>query len=113
MRACVFGLGEAGSLIARDLAAAGIDVHGYDPAPVATPEGVHRHDAPAGAVAGSGLVLAVTGAADAPKALAQALDAIPAGTVYADLATGSAGLKRDLAALAAGAGLGFADVALM
>ena len=39
-RICVFGLGEAGSLIAADLAAAGVEVHGYDPAGVATPPGV-------------------------------------------------------------------------
>jgi 3-hydroxyisobutyrate dehydrogenase-like beta-hydroxyacid dehydrogenase len=113
MKVCVFGLGEAGSLIAADLAAAPVEVHGYDPAPVATPPGVHRHEDPRGAAGGAGLVLAITGAADAPVALAQALDTIPAGSVYADLATASAGLKRDLAAQATAAGLGFADVALM
>jgi 3-hydroxyisobutyrate dehydrogenase len=113
MKVCVFGLGEAGSLIAADLAAAGLAVHGYDPAPVTTPPDVVRQDEPRAAAEGAGLVLAVTGAADAPGALAQALDAIPAGSVYADLATASAGLKRDLAAQAAAAGLGFADVALM
>jgi 3-hydroxyisobutyrate dehydrogenase-like beta-hydroxyacid dehydrogenase len=113
VKACVFGLGEAGSLIATDLAARGVEVHGYDPKPVPTPAGIVRHDDPRVAADGAGLVLAVTGAADAPVALAQALDSIPAGSVYADLATGSAGLKRDLAAQAVGAGLGFADVALM
>ena len=29
---CVFGLGDAGARIAGDLASAGVDVHGYDPA---------------------------------------------------------------------------------
>ena len=113
MKVCVFGLGEAGSAIAADLAAGGLAVDGYDPAPVATPPDVVRHDDPRAAAEGAGLVLAITGAADAREALAQALDAIPAGSVYADLATASAGLKRDLAAQAAASGLGFADVALM
>jgi 3-hydroxyisobutyrate dehydrogenase-like beta-hydroxyacid dehydrogenase len=112
-RVCVFGLGEAGSLIAADLAAAGVAVHGYDPAPVPTPAGVTRHDVPAAAVEGADVVLALTAAEDAPTALAQALDAVPAGAVYADLSTASAGLKQRLAATAAGAGLGFVDVALM
>src|SRR4051812_36894297 len=34
MRIAVFGLGEAGSAIGADLATAGAEVHGYDPAPV-------------------------------------------------------------------------------
>lgn len=125
LRVCVFGLGEAGGLIAGDLAAAGpggrsaveaveaVDVHAYDPAGVPTPAGVVRHGDARTAVERADVVLAITAAADAPGALAQALDAIPPGAVYADLATGSAGLKRRLAATAAGAGLRFADVALM
>lgn len=112
-RACVFGLGEAGSRIAADLAAAGVEVHGYDPAGVATPPGVHRHDDPRAAVAGAGLVLGITAAADAAGALAQALDAIPGAATYADLSTAPPQLERELAAVAGGAGIGFADVALM
>lgn len=112
-RACVFGLGEAGSLIAGDLALSGVEVHGYDPAAGATPPGVSRHPDPRAAVAGADLVLGITAAADAPAALAQALDAIPRRAVYADVSTASAGLKQRLAASAAGAGIGFADVALM
>jgi 3-hydroxyisobutyrate dehydrogenase-like beta-hydroxyacid dehydrogenase len=113
VRVCVFGFGEAGSPIAGDLAVAGVEVHGYDPADVATPPGVKRHDDPRAAVAGADLVLGITTAADAATALTQALDAIPGGAVYADLATASAGLQRRLAAIAADAGLGFTDVALM
>jgi 3-hydroxyisobutyrate dehydrogenase-like beta-hydroxyacid dehydrogenase len=110
---CVFGLGEAGSLLAGDLAAAGVEVHGYDPAEVATPEGVVRHHEPRAAVARAGVVLGVTAAADATTALTQALDAIPPGAVYADLATAPPALKRRLGAIARDAALGFADVALM
>ncbi|MGH2477972.1 MAG: DUF1932 domain-containing protein [Candidatus Limnocylindrales bacterium] len=113
-RVCVFGLGEAGSLIAGDLAMLPwVEVHGYDPADVATPPGVSRHDHPRAAVVDVDLVLGITAAADATTALTQALDVIPRGAVYANLATASAGLQRSLAATAAGAGLGFTDVALM
>jgi len=112
-RFCVFGLGDAGARIAGDLAAAGAEVHGYDPAEVATPPGVVRHPRPGPAAAGAGVVLAVTAAADATTALTQALDAIPRDAVYADLATAPPALKRSLGAVAGVAGLGFADVALM
>lgn len=109
----VFGLGEAGSLISADLASAGAAVTGYDPAPQDTPAGVLRVAEPRAAVTGAELVLAVTAAADSLTALTQALDAIPAGAVYADLATASAQRKRDLAEVAAGRSLRFVDVALM
>jgi 3-hydroxyisobutyrate dehydrogenase-like beta-hydroxyacid dehydrogenase len=113
VRITVFGLGEAGARYSADLVAAGAEVHGYDPAPVATPPGVVRHDDPVSAVEAAAAVLALTAAADAPGALAQALDAIPRAAVYADCSTASAGLKRDLAATAADATLAFVDVALM
>lgn len=112
-RVAVFGLGEAGSAIAADLAAAGAEVHGFDPAGVATPAGVSRHDDPATAVAGVGLVLAITAAADAQTAIAQAWNQLRRGAVYADLSTAPASLKEDLNDTATLRGLAFADVALM
>jgi 3-hydroxyisobutyrate dehydrogenase-like beta-hydroxyacid dehydrogenase len=113
MRVTMFGLGEAGSHIAADLAGAGADVHGYDPADVKTPAGVVRHPEPAEAVEGSRLVMAVTAATDAQRAIAQAWDRMKRGTIYADLSTAPPGLKEDLADTAALRGLSFADVALM
>ncbi len=109
----LFGLGEAGSRFAADLAREGHEVHGYDPAPVATPPGVRRADTPADAVRNAELVIALTAAADASEALEQALDVIPLGAVYADVGTGSAGLKQHLAYVAGRQGLLFVDVALM
>lgn len=111
-RVAVFGLGEAGSLFAADLAAAGATVRGFDPAEVATPAGVVRCDDPSDAVADAEMVLALVSAADAMTAATQALDAIPDGAVYADLGTGSAGLKRELAATVEPR-LRFVDVAMM
>lgn len=112
-RVCVFGLGEAGSEIAADLVAAGAAVAGFDPAPVATPKGVRRHDDPCAAVVAAEAVLGITAAADSRAALEQALSAIPRGSHYADFSTASPELKRSLSATAAVAGLGFTDVALM
>lgn len=112
-RVAVFGLGEAGSRFAADLAARGLDVRGFDPAGVPTPPGVTRLYDPNAAVADAELVLALTAGADARGALAQASGAFANGCVYADLATGSAGLKQDLARVAEQQGMRFADVALM
>ena len=108
-----FGLGEAGSLISADLVAAGAAVTGYDPAPRPTPAGVRRTADPRAAVEGAQLVMAVTASTDAMGALTQALDAIGAGAVYADLSTASPARKQDLAAVAASRSLAFTDVALM
>jgi 3-hydroxyisobutyrate dehydrogenase-like beta-hydroxyacid dehydrogenase len=113
IRVAVLGLGEAGSALAADLVAAGVDVHGFDPGDVATPPGVTRHADAASAVGDAELVIAVTTAANAEAALVQALPAVGPGTVYADLSTGSPGLKRRLDETAGTAGVGFADVALM
>lgn len=113
MRVTVFGLGEAGSEIAADLASAGADVHGYDPADVATPADVTRHATPAEAVEGSRLVLAVTAASDAQRAIAQAWNEMRRGAIYADLSTAPPIFKEDLADTAALRGLAFTDVALM
>jgi 3-hydroxyisobutyrate dehydrogenase-like beta-hydroxyacid dehydrogenase len=112
VRIAVFGLGEAGSLIAADLVAAGAHVLGFDPAGVATPTGVERCARPDEAVADAAIVLACVAAADATTAATQALDEIPDGAIYADLGTGSAELKRSLAGLVEPR-LRFVDVALM
>ena len=112
-RITVFGLGEAGSLFAADLAAIGMIVQAYDPKPLPTPAGVIRFDDPVAAVNGAEVVMSLTASADAEQALRQALPAIPASTLYADLATSPAGLKRELADIAATCGLDFVDVALM
>lgn len=113
LRVTVFGLGEAGSVIAADLAKAGSVVHAFDPAPVPTPEGVIRHDAPGPAVDGSEIVLAITAAADAEEAMTQALDEMEQGTIYADLSTAPPALKVNLSETAARHGLDSVDVALM
>lgn len=112
-KVAIFGLGEAGSLFAADLASLGIDVDAYDPADVDTPPGIQRHDKPNDAVSEADVVLALTGGADAETAIKQALDDIPKSALYADLSTNSAGTKNTLATTAKSAGLEFVDVAMM
>jgi 3-hydroxyisobutyrate dehydrogenase-like beta-hydroxyacid dehydrogenase len=139
----VLGLGEAGGTIARDLAAAGVAVRGYDPA-VPAPPGVTAAVSDADACLGADLVLSLTTANEAERALEQALPGLagtggpggpggsgpggpggsgpggpggtnpqPGRTVYADANTASAGLKQGLAVTADEAGVPFADIALM
>jgi len=107
----VLGLGEAGSLIGADLAAAGADVRGYDPKPI-TVDGVQRRDSEAEAVADAGLVLSLNSSHDAVTALENALPALRPGTIWADLNTASPGLKVRLAEVA-GPEVPVVDVALM
>lgn len=113
LRVAIFGIGEAGSAIASDLAAATIEVTAFDPSDVATPDGVKRVGSPDEAVRGRHLILAVTAAADAQTAIAQAWNVLPRGAIYADLSTAPPTLKQDLSDTATLRGLKFADVALM
>jgi 3-hydroxyisobutyrate dehydrogenase-like beta-hydroxyacid dehydrogenase len=107
----VLGLGEAGSLLARDLVDAGADVRGFDPR-VAVPPGVAARTGDADAVRDAAVVLSVTSAHDAVDALTAALPQLRPGTVWADLNTTSPGLKQRLATLA-GSRADVVDVALM
>ncbi len=113
MRICIFGLGEAGSLFAADLATAGADVIGFDPADVPTPPGVNRAVHPALAVRHAELILGLTSEADSKLAMLQAIEAIAPDALYADLATSSPVVKLDLEEMAQRKGFGFADVALL
>ncbi len=114
----VLGLGEAGSVIARDLAAAGTRVRGYDPA-VPAAEPVVDTASEAEAAQAAQLVLSVNSAKAAVEAFKAGLPGLLAGgqprpdVLWADLNTASPGTKRQLAALAADAGVPFADVAMM
>ena len=108
----VLGLGEAGGRLAGDLAAAGVEVRGYDPE-AAAPPGVNRAPDTRAAVAGSDVVLSVNAAAVALPAAKEALPALSPGALYADLNTAGQGLKGQLAALVEDGGALFADVALL
>ncbi|GLZ03087.1 hypothetical protein Acsp03_05540 [Actinomadura sp. NBRC 104412] len=108
----VLGLGEAGGAIARDLAAAGAVVRGYDPV-VPAPDGITGTGGEAEAADGAALVLSVNSAHDAAAALDAGAAGVGDGAVWADLNTGSPGLKQRLHAAARERGIRFADVAIM
>jgi 3-hydroxyisobutyrate dehydrogenase-like beta-hydroxyacid dehydrogenase len=108
----VLGLGEAGGALARDLAAAGAVVRGYDPA-VPAPEGIVATGSEAEAATGADVVLSVNSASAARDALAAGLAGLEPDALWADLNTASPEAKRRLATLAASHDAGFADVAIM
>ena len=109
----MLGLGEAGGRLAADLVAAGVEVRGYDPDPGRHVPSISRAGDPTSAAAGSDVVLSVNSARAALDAAVEVLPVLRATTIYADLNTASPELKRQLAALVAGAGVPFVDVALL
>jgi 3-hydroxyisobutyrate dehydrogenase-like beta-hydroxyacid dehydrogenase len=111
----VLGLGEAGSVIARDLLAAGAAVRGYDPAvaAVAAAPGIAEGRSEAEAASGADLVLSVNSSKAAADAFRAGLPGLGPGTLWADLNTASPGTKRELADIAAFGAVPFADVAMM
>ena len=108
----VLGLGEAGSVIARDLAAAGARVRGYDPA-VTAADPVIDTASEAEAACGAQLVLSVNSAKAAVGAFQAGRPGLRQDALWADLNTASPGTKRQLAEMATKAGVPFADVAMM
>ena len=106
----MLGLGEAGGRIAADLAAAGADVRGYDPAGLEVP-GVTVVGDIATAVRGCDGVLSINSAKVALDVATTAFPAVGPDAVYADLNTGAPELKRRIAA--ADSETRFADVALL
>ena len=113
----VLGLGEAGSLIARDLVAAGATVRGYDPkavdGEVIVPDGVASAGSEAAAVAEATLVLSVNSAKAAVRAFEAALASLRPGAIWADLNTASPGTKQQLAAIGRRHGIPVTDIAMM
>jgi 3-hydroxyisobutyrate dehydrogenase-like beta-hydroxyacid dehydrogenase len=110
VRIAVIGLGEAGGLIAAGLAAAGADVIGFDPAnPPAPP--VPVAESAEAAVVGADLVISINSSTVSRRVAEQLAPVLDAGTIYADLNTGTPALKKSLATLFPD-GV-FADVAIM
>jgi 3-hydroxyisobutyrate dehydrogenase-like beta-hydroxyacid dehydrogenase len=105
----LLGLGEAGGRFARDLRAAGVTVHGYDPLPETGPDAATAAEA----AACTDVILSQNSAADAADAARSVVEVLRPGQTFADLNTGSPQLKAELAGIVAPTGAAFADVALM
>lgn len=112
MRFAVIGLGEAGGIYATGLAA-DADVVGTDPAVSTAPPGVRLATGIPDAVADADIVLSLVGARAARTVLDAAAPAMRRSAVFADLNTGRPDEKAHLATIAGGAGIRFADVAVM
>jgi 3-hydroxyisobutyrate dehydrogenase-like beta-hydroxyacid dehydrogenase len=109
----VLGLGEAGSLIARDLVRGGAVVRGWDPDLHGDLSEIPVAPSFAAAVDGARIVLSVNWAIVAADVARETLPVLRPGMIYADLNTGGPGLKRELAAIVAPSGAAFVDVAMM
>jgi 3-hydroxyisobutyrate dehydrogenase-like beta-hydroxyacid dehydrogenase len=108
----VLGLGEAGSAIARDAAAAGELVRGFDPVRPA-PESVEAAGDATAAAAGADVVLSVNSAGVALEVAETVAPVLGPGRLFADLNTAAPVLKRAIAAVVEGRDAHFADVALL
>jgi 3-hydroxyisobutyrate dehydrogenase-like beta-hydroxyacid dehydrogenase len=108
----VLGFGEAGSLLARDLVAAGASVRGYDPA-VPAPAGVTGAGSDAEAASGADLVLSVNSAKEAVGALRASVAAMRPGAVWADLNTAAPAVKQRLAEIGRTRDVPVTDIAMM
>jgi 3-hydroxyisobutyrate dehydrogenase-like beta-hydroxyacid dehydrogenase len=109
----VLGLGEAGALIASDVAAGGASMRGWDPARATAPAGVSLAGGDHDAVRGAEAVLSVNSAAAALEAARSVADALEPGVLFADLNAAAPALKRAVGEVVADGGALFADVALL
>ncbi|WP_349898894.1 NAD(P)-dependent oxidoreductase [Parafrigoribacterium soli] len=113
MRVAVLGLGEAGRIYATDLVARGVTVSAADPFVADAPAGVRHAARIADAVSDAEIVLSLVGASAAESVLGEALPAMAASAIFADMNTGGPTEKKRLAAAAAAAGIDFVDVAIL
>ena len=109
----MIGLGEAGRLIGEGLAGAGARVRGHDPFVALADTLIEQRPELDDAVVGAEVVISLVGPAAAQEVAAKVLPLLPALAVYADLNTLSPAEKSAIGALAADAGVPFADVAVM
>lgn len=109
----VLGLGEAGSLLARDLVRAGCAVRGWDPDLHGDLSEIPLVSSSGEAIDGAHVVLSVNWATVAADVARDALPLLHSEMVYADLNTAGPALKRELAAIVTPSGAAFVDVAMM
>lgn len=109
----VLGLGEAGSLIARDFVRAGFAVRGWDPDLHGDLSEIPIAESHVAAVDGADVVVSVNWATVAEQVARETAPFLAGGKVYADHNTAGPALKKKLAAIVAPTGAQFVDVAMM
>jgi 3-hydroxyisobutyrate dehydrogenase-like beta-hydroxyacid dehydrogenase len=97
----VLGLGEAGSLLARDLVRGGATVRGWDPDFHGDLSEIPLAASFAAAVEGADIVISVNWASVAAAVAREALPNLHRGMLYADHNTAGPKLKQELAAIVA------------
>jgi len=113
MTFAVLGLGEAGSLMARDLVRGGYAVRGWDPDLHGDLSEIPIAPSHAAAVEDADVVISVNWASVAYDVARETVPYLRPGGVFADFNTAGPGLKRELAAIVAPSGASFVDVAMM
>jgi 3-hydroxyisobutyrate dehydrogenase-like beta-hydroxyacid dehydrogenase len=109
----VLGLGEAGSLLARDLVRGGAVVRGWDPDFHGDLSEIPLAAGSAEAVSGADVVISVNWATVAADVARDVLPYLHRGALYADHNTAGPALKEELAAIVEPSGARFIDVAMM
>jgi 3-hydroxyisobutyrate dehydrogenase-like beta-hydroxyacid dehydrogenase len=109
----VLGLGEAGSLLARDQVRGGATVRGWDPDFHGDLSEIPLADSFADAVRGADIIVSVNWATVAADVAREAVPFLRRGVLYADHNTAGPTLKEELAAIVEPAGAAFIDVAMM
>ena len=109
----VLGLGEAGSLLARDLVHAGAAVRGYDPDLHGDLRDIPVVGTTAEAVAGADVVLSVNWATVALDVARASSPHLRDGAIFADCNTAGPARKVELASIFADGAVQFVDVAMM
>lgn len=109
----VLGLGEAGSLLARDLVRGGAAVRGWDPDLHGDLSEIPIAANLAEAVDGADVIISVNWATVAVAVAREALPLLRRGMLYADHNTAGPALKAELAAIVEPSGAAFVDVAMM
>lgn len=109
----VLGLGEAGSLLARDLVRGGATVRGWDPDLHGDLSEIPIAASFAETVSGADVVISVNWATVAVEVAREALPLLRPGQLYADHNTAGPALKSELASIVEPGGARFVDVAMM
>lgn len=114
MRIAILGLGEAGSHFARDLAALGIQVQGWDPNPQRPlPTGFVLATSNAAAVQGADLIFSVNLSKVSEEVAREILPVLQPNQVFLEMNTSAPDKKQTIAAIVQQSGVPFVDLAIM
>lgn len=110
----ILGLGEAGSHFARDLAALGVKVQGWDPQPKRPlPEGFVLAESNSAAVQGAHIIFSVNLSGVSAEVAAEVLPVLQPHQLFLEMNTSAPAKKQCIAEILAPSGVQFVDLAIM